>query len=236
MEGRTTSQGLVGVLIQKNIGAMVEVNCETDFVARNEHFQQFVTRASKACLQYVNDLPESDLYSRTEFQSESLKNLVSEDGKKLSDELALTIGSVGENATLRRAVCFKVGDAVQLIGMSYPNAKNQLAAENEVQLGSYGTLIALRSSTEIANELKKNLSLHIIGMNPQKLGNKNKDKPSADKDDESCLIYQEYLFDPDVAVGDLLAEEQIEILDYQRFKCGENVQSEEGVSAATVTN
>jgi elongation factor Ts len=54
LEGRNTSQGLIGVLIQKNIGAMIEVNCETDFVARNEHFRKFVATASKACVDYMN--------------------------------------------------------------------------------------------------------------------------------------------------------------------------------------
>lgn len=50
---RTTAQGLVGVLIHGNIGAMVEVNCETDFVARNEHFKNFVDHVSRICAKYT---------------------------------------------------------------------------------------------------------------------------------------------------------------------------------------
>lgn len=53
LEGRATAQGLVGVLIRGNIGAMVEVNCETDFVARNEHFKSFVDQASRICAKYT---------------------------------------------------------------------------------------------------------------------------------------------------------------------------------------
>ncbi len=56
LEGRATKQGLIGVLINKNIGAMVEVNCETDFVSRNENFKEFVEKASKACSKYVEDI------------------------------------------------------------------------------------------------------------------------------------------------------------------------------------
>lgn len=50
---RATAQGLVGVLIHGNIGAMVEVNCETDFVARNEHFKNFVDHVSRICAKYT---------------------------------------------------------------------------------------------------------------------------------------------------------------------------------------
>lgn len=238
LEGRATVQGLVGVLVQKNIGAMVEVNCETDFVARNEQFQQFVELASKACLNYVHELPESDLLCRTEFQAESLKNLLSENKKKLSDELALTIGLVGENAALKRAVCFKVSDSIQLIGMAYPNKSNALAIDNQVQLGNYGSLIALKSTNPLAEELRKNIALQIVGLNPLKIGDKDKDKPAADKDDETCLIYQEYLFDPEINVGQLLENNEIQIVDFQRYQCGEAISSEnaEGVDAATASN
>lgn len=232
LEGRETAQGLVGVILQKNIGALVEVNCETDFVARNEKFQEFVDLASRACLKYVKDLPDSDMISRTEFQAESLKNLVGGNNKKLADELALVIGTVGENASLRRALCFKVPESIQLIGMSYPSKTNSIAKDNETQSGNIATIVGIRTQTEITDELKKNLCLQIIGSNPLKIGNKDHDKPTKDSDDETCLIYQEYLFDTSTKVGALLEKHQIEVVDYQRFKCGENVESEENVAAA----
>lgn len=50
---RATAQGLVGVLVRGNIGAMVEVNCETDFVARNDNFKNFVDHVSRVCAQYT---------------------------------------------------------------------------------------------------------------------------------------------------------------------------------------
>lgn len=53
LEGRATAQGLVGVLVRENIGAMVEINCETDFVARNDNFKNFVSHATKVCAQYT---------------------------------------------------------------------------------------------------------------------------------------------------------------------------------------
>lgn len=236
LEGRETAQGLVGVILQKNIGALVEVNCETDFVARNEKFQEFVDLASRACLKYVKDLPDSDMISRTEFQAESLKNLVGGNNKKLADELALVIGTVGENASLRRALCFKVPESIQLIGMSYPSKTNSIVKDNETQSGNIATIVGIRTQTEITDELKKNLCLQIIGSNPLKIGNKDHDKPTKDADDETCLIYQEYLFDTKTKVGELLEKHQIEVLDYQRFKCGEIVDSDENVNTAAAKN
>lgn len=222
--------------MQKNIGAMVEVNCETDFVARNEKFREFVQMATESCFKYVNDLPESDLLSRTEFQSESLKNLLSNDGKKLSDGLALMIGSVGENASLRRAVCFKVPESVQLHGMAYPTENNTVANEGQIQFGTYGTVLGLKSSETISNEVSKNICLQIIGMNPVKIGNTEQDKPAEDKEEESCLIYQEYIFEPTLTVGEYLEQNQITVLDFQRFRCGEKSKSDENLEAVIATN
>lgn len=64
LEGRSTKQGLVGVLVNRNIGAMVEVNCETDFVARNENFQEFVQTVTKACAKHVAEMPTNDTLSK----------------------------------------------------------------------------------------------------------------------------------------------------------------------------
>lgn len=237
LEGRITAQGLIGVVINKNAAAMVEVNCETDFVARNDTFKDLVRSASEACLKYVQDLPESDLLSRTEFQAESLKNLIAPSGKKLSDELALTIGSLGENASFKRAVCFKVPESVQLTGLAYPTPENTLAdSDNSVHFGMHGAILGLKSPQELPQELKKNICLQIVGMKATKIGNKELDKPNADKDEEQCLIYQEFIFDPTCSVGDVLEQNQIDIVDYQRFQCGEEATPEETVDAAKAAN
>lgn len=59
-------------------------------------------------------------------------------------------------------------------------------------------------------------------MNPDKIGEKGKDEPTPDKDDEKCLIYQEYLLDTSVMVDEVLNEHNIEIIDFQRFECGKS--------------
>lgn len=236
LEGRSTQQGLIGVLVQKNIGALIEVNCETDFVARNKNFQEFVEKTSRACVNHLKNMPANDVLSKIEFQGESLKNLVLEDGKMLVDQLALLIGTVGENASLRRATCFKASDSIKLTGFTHPSPADLTNSENEVQIGKYGSIVAFKSENEVSDNIKKNLCQQIVGMNPSKIGDKEKDEPSVEKDDEKCLIHQEYLLDPSITVGTLLENNNIEIVDFQRFECGENLgdEKEEVATAASV--
>lgn len=222
LEGRSTQQGLVGVLIQKNVGTIVEVNCETDFVARNENFKQFVEKASQACAKYVQEVDAKNI-TKIALEAESLKNLKFDDGKPMSDHLALMIGTVGENATLRRAICYKAPEAVRLYGFTHPAPESSLV-DGQVSMGKYGTIAAFNSNIEHTPELQdiyKKICQHIIGLNPSKIGDAEKDKPNETKDDEKCLIYQEFVLDPEVTVGELLAENNIKIIDFQRFECGE---------------
>lgn len=192
------------------------MNCETDFVARNKHFKEFVELASRACVNHVSAMPSNDVVSKIQFQSDSLKKLVLEDGKTLVDQLALLIGNVGENATIRRATCFKVSDSVQLAGITHPN---EFSSDGQIQVGKYGAIVAFKADDKVSSTTK-NLCQQIIGMNPKRIGDKEKDQPSEDKDSEPCLIYQEYLLDPTVRVDALLEESDVEIVDFHRIECG----------------
>lgn len=233
LEGRATAQGLVGVLIQENIGAMVEVNCETDFVAKNENFRNFVEHASKVCAHYTEMTNfDGDLW-KLGFESEALRNLRLEDGKTLGDHLALLIGTVGENATLKRAICFKTNNDLKLFGYTHPSS-NTSPPRNVPQIGKYGAIMAFRGVAS-NDELHKNLCQHIVGMNPRKVGEVGKDEPNEVKDDEKCLLFQEYLVDPDLTVGEVLKENQIEIVDFQRYECGET-DKEESLNIAKIVN
>jgi len=236
LEGRVTKQGLVGVIVQNNIGAMVEVNCETDFVARNKSFQEFVESVSIACMNHVSSMPMNDVFSKVEFDVENLKAIVASNGKSLGDELALMIGNVGENATLRRATCFKASEPITLFGITH---STQSATSPNVSLGKYGSIVAFKSTGEqVASvDLHKNICQHIIGMNPSKVGVADVDKPNEEKDEEKCLIHQEYLLDPSITVGELFTENSLEIVDFKRFECGEVLKTvEENINLAKACN
>uniref|UniRef100_A0A8W7P742 Elongation factor Ts, mitochondrial n=1 Tax=Anopheles coluzzii TaxID=1518534 RepID=A0A8W7P742_ANOCL len=244
LEGRNTAQGLIGVLVQRNVGAMVEVNCETDFVARNASFQRFVQVASAACVRHLEKVESDANLTKVGLNSEALKQIVLDDGKSLGDHLALMIGTVGENASLNRAICYKVPDSIQLTGYVHPAPSEEIPHDVPL-LGKYGSLVAFKSEHSTVQEgadgaelspaqVARKVCQHIVGMKPERIGVPGKDEPSADKDDETCLIHQEYLVDPAYTVGEVLEANRLQIVDFQRFACGEKSQSEEqNVRAAT---
>lgn len=225
LEGRSTTQGLVGIVVKNNIGAMVEVNCETDFVARNEKFQKFVEMVSVACAEYVKDVDSKENITKVALEADALKNLKTEDGKSLGDHLALVIGNVGENASFKRAICFKSSEGVCISGHIHPSSEP--LEDGRILTGKYGALAAFNSnsnSSEMSEDtraLYRNICQHIVGMKPLQIGDAEVDKPAEDKDDETRLIFQEYILDPDITVGEVLAEKNVKIIDFQRFECGE---------------
>lgn len=147
-----------------------------------------------------------------------MKNFSGSDGKSLADHLALMIGTVGENASLKRGLCVKVPNDVHLSGYVHPSG-----SDGSVLLGKIGGLVALKqlsSNSVDLDDIGKKLCQHIVGMNPKKIGTVN-DKPATDKDEESCLIHQEFLLDDSVTVKQILDEHEIEVIDFKRFECGE---------------
>nr|XP_023012075.1 elongation factor Ts, mitochondrial isoform X2 [Leptinotarsa decemlineata] len=223
LEGRQTTQGLVGVVVKENDGVLVEVNCETDFVARNREFQKIVEDAARTCLDFVRNHQKSqDKITKICLDAEQLKNLKAADGKLLADKLALAIGTLGENATLKRALCLKAGNGIHLSAYAHPSG----SASDKVLLGRLGGLLAYKAaeSTENTIELGKGICQHIVGMDPKKIGTPT-DEPAKNKDEESCLIHQEYLLDDSITVKDILEEHKLEIIDFKRFECGENMNA-----------
>lgn len=234
LEGRSTTQGLVGVLVENNIGTMVEINCETDFVARNEHFKAFVAKASKACAQYVSEVDNTTKITKIGLESDSLKNLKMEDGKTLGDHLALMIGTVGENASLKRAICYKTPEAVRLCGYTHPAPES--FADGQLMLGKYGSIAAFNSNsekTEEVREIHRKICQHIVGMKPAKIGDPETDTPNEVKDEENCLIHQEFLLNPETTISAILLENNIKIIDFQRFECGEKAEFQEEAASAS---
>ncbi|XP_053694670.1 elongation factor Ts, mitochondrial isoform X1 [Sabethes cyaneus] len=227
LEGRNTTQGLIGVLVRNNIGAIVEVNCETDFVARNQSFQKFVQTASTACVQYMNQFEGDTNLAKIGLNGEALKQIMMDDGKSLGDHLALMIGTVGENATLNRAVCYKAPESVNLTGYVHPSPVEEVPSDIP-QYGKYGSILAFKSNNPDSNgEVAKKICQHVVGMKPDRIGDKSRDEPVADKDDEPCLIFQEYLADPAYTVAEVLEANQVEVVDFQRFECGEKSKAED---------
>ncbi|XP_046822541.1 elongation factor Ts, mitochondrial isoform X2 [Vespa crabro] len=218
LQGRCTTQGLIAVIVEKNYGALVEINCETDFVARNKKFHGLAEIVLAATLCHARTLNSNNEVERFSLDTDALKALPANDGKTLADHSALTIGTIGENITLRRALCMRVqGDAV-VFGGTHPAPMNPIP----VSFGRYGALIAVKGK-EDKMILGTQLCQHIIGMNPIKVGNNTVDQPNIDMDNEICLIYQEFLLDPSLSVQQVLKDAQVEVLDFARFEIGEKL-------------
>ncbi|MDR2723718.1 MAG: translation elongation factor Ts [Holosporaceae bacterium] len=146
--GRVTAEGLVGIFVGDREGAVVEVNAETDFVARNELFQKYVGAVVKVACQGNCDIERlgSLDYPGT--------------GRTISEELANLIAVIGENMSLRRIAYMSVAEGVVA---SYVHNK---AVPN---LGKIGILVALESAGDKGKllDLGKKIAMHIAATSPQ---------------------------------------------------------------------
>jgi elongation factor Ts len=160
--GRVAAEGLVGAATRGYVGALVEVNAETDFVARNEQFQGFVRTVSELALSVgeLDDL-KAAAYPNT--------------GRSVADELTQMIATVGENMNLRRVARLAVSPGTVA---SYTH--NALAPN----LGKIGVLVAVQSSGDAGKvaELARKLALHVAAANPQYLDIASVDAKALDRE------------------------------------------------------
>jgi elongation factor Ts len=237
--GRVAAEGLVGVALAPNKGVVVEVNSETDFVARNDHFQGLVKMIAQAALKSGSDV-------------EAIK--AARAGSATIDEaIASAIATIGENMTLRRAKALSVDRGVVA---SYVHAA---IAEG---LGRIGVLVALQSSGH-AGELAgfgRKLAMHVAASNPQALDAAGLDPETIARErsvlaekykaqgkpanviekivdsglktfyKEVCLLDQEYIHDPAKSVTQAIKEAEgkvgapIKIGGFVRYALGEGVE------------
>jgi len=144
--GRIAADGLIGIAAKDGRGAIVEVNSETDFVARGGDFQNFVRKAALQALTAEGDL-------------ERLLGSASEDGASMADVLAALVGKVGENMSVRRSAALSVNP-----GLVASYVHNAVAPD----LGKIGVLVALESSGDAGKlmTLGKQLAMHVAAANP----------------------------------------------------------------------
>jgi elongation factor Ts len=144
--GRTAAEGLVGVAVEGTRGAVVEINSETDFVAKNEQFQEFVRNVASLALQANGHV-------------EALRSATYPTGGTVEEKLTDNIATIGENQSLRRTAVLEVGQGAVV---SYVH--NSVAPG----MGKIGVLVALESAApaETLQELGKKLAQHIAAANP----------------------------------------------------------------------
>ena len=248
---RTAAEGLVGVAVVGTKGVAVEVNSETDFVAKNDQFQDFVRKTTEAALALSAD------------DVEALKAAAYPDGGTVADKLTDNVATIGENQQVRRMKSVAVSQ-----GMVVPYVHNAAATN----LGKIGVLVALESSAgaDVLEPLGKQLAMHIAAAFPQALDASGLDadviererKIAAEKAAESgkpaevqakmvdgavakfakenALLSQVYVIDGKTPVAEVVAKAgkdagaTIVLKDYVRFQLGEGIEKEETDFAAEV--
>ncbi len=233
--GRTAAEGLVAVAVDGGVGVAVEVNSETDFVAKNADFQAMVGGIANVALT-VSDVAEL-----------SEANL---DGKSVADEITNKIATVGENMSLRRMV--------KVTGDQVVTYVHNAAADG---MGKIGVLVALKGDNEAFG---KQVAMHIAAANPQSLSEadlspavvekerqvqidiaKESGKPDAVIEKmivgrmkkflaEVTLLGQQFVINPDLTVAKAAEEAGVEIVGYARMEVGEGIEKVEEDFAAEV--
>ena len=166
--GRVAAEGLIGVTINNNSGAMVEINSETDFVARNELFQNFVKTCSTLVLSSKNDI-------------EALQKLpFPNSDRTVNQELANNIATIGENMNIRRVEFLEVSEGI-LVSYVHNNVADGL--------GKLGVLVALESKAENNNLLEtgKQVAMHIAATSPKSLNIEDLDPQIVEREREVLI-------------------------------------------------
>ena len=248
--GRTAAEGLVGVAVTGNRGAIVEVNSETDFVAKNEQFQEFVRTVAGLALTASGTV-------------EGLLAAGWPEGGTVQEKLTSNIATIGENQSLRRAAVLQVSDGVVV---SYVH--NAAAAG----LGKIGVLVALDSAgdKDALSQLGKQLAMHIAAANPQALRGEDLDPSTIEREraiatekanesgkpadiiskmvdgaiakfrKENALLSQLFVMDNKTKVEDVVKNEAknigapVELTAYVRFQLGEGIERAQTDFAAEV--
>ena len=243
---RVAAEGLVGVAVSNGRGVAVEINSETDFVAKNAEFQTLVSEITKVALQTGVDV---DVLRATHLN-----------GKPVEQVLTEAIARIGENMTLRRMHVLE-GDTV----VSYVH---NAAAEG---MGKIGVLVALKGPADKAQAIGRQFAMHIAATAPLALSEASLDpavlerelavqtqkaleenaasaKPKPDAVihnniipgrmkkflSESTLLGQAFVINPDLTVEQAAKDAGVEITGYARVLVGEGIEKEKEDFAAEV--
>ena len=238
--GRIAAEGLVDAYISEDgkIGAVVEVNSETDFVAKNEEFKNFVMSVAK---QVVEKNPK-------DVEELLAQESIDVPGKTVNEVLIDKIATIGENMSIRRFARFESQGLVE----KYIHGEGKIAVLVNMSKGS--------------KEVAKDICMQIAAARPEYLNEQsvpaeriskekeilkaqtmNEGKPEAIAEKivegrigkffgEICLVDQVYVKDPNKKVSQLLKETDSEVVEFARFEKGEGIEKKEENFAEEVMN
>ncbi|XP_013916481.1 PREDICTED: elongation factor Ts, mitochondrial-like isoform X4 [Thamnophis sirtalis] len=230
LQGRKTKEGLIGLLQEGSSAVMVEVNCETDFVAQNVKFQQLVQQvAIGTMIHHKEIIDQSNTYAKRFLNSDELSQLrTGPEGSLLTDQLALAIGKLGENMVVKRAACISVPENFFIGSYVHGSPSESSSWLSNMLFGKYGAMVICSSSEEDPKsditELSRKLAQHVVGMAPLSVGSA-EDEPGDES--ETKMLAQPYVMEPTISLGQFLQPTGISVLDFVRFECGEDPELSE---------
>ena len=202
----------------------MKVNCETDFVARNEVFKDLTMRIAKGALEYkkriikqnskINSFVEEDIAHLREIVPAHDLEDATVDNQILKDSIVSAVGQLGENIILKRAVTLATPVTNSIAASSHGNISGYTGG---FHYGKYAALVVVRNNK--GRDLKSlctGLAQHVIGMKPMYI-----DKEPHHPEAELALLNQEYLLDSKITVRSLLEKYDTDIIDFVRYQCGE---------------
>ena len=248
--GRVASEGLVAFAVDGTSGALIELNAETDFVARNTEFQEFASTLASLAL----NAGDTDALGAMDYPGT---------GRNVSEELTHKIATIGENMSLRRMEAVSVDSGVVVSYMHNATASG---------LGRIGVLVALESTADagVLEGLGKQIAMHIAATSPASLSIEDLDAEAVQRErdvlieqakasgkpqeiaekmvegrmkkyyQEVVLLEQTSVIDGETKIADVVANvakdsgTAIELTAFARFNLGEGIEKEETDFAAEV--
>ena len=247
---RVAAEGLVAFAVKEGAGALIEVNAETDFVSRNEVFQDFAATLASLVLEHGDDIG-------------FLKNIAYPGtGRNVEEQLTHNIATIGENMAIRRAV------RVEGAALVVPYMHNSVAGS----LGKIGVLISIKSDAEVSEleMLGKQLAMHVAATAPQALSVAELDPTSVEREknvlteqakasgrpeeiigkmvdgrlkkfyQEVVLLEQTFVIDNETKISAVIEKKanelgkQVELTGFHRISLGEGIDKNEADFASEV--
>ena len=238
--GRVAAEGLVEAYISEDgkVGAIVEVNSETDFVAKNEEFKTFVKNVAKQVVEKNPKDVEDLLNQEATFEA----------GKTVNEALVGKIATIGENLSIRRFARFESkgllesyihGDGKIAVLINMAKGDKEVAKDLCMQIAAARPEYLNEQSVPTERVEKEKEILKVQTMN------EGKPEPIAEKIvqgrirkffEEICLVDQVFVKDSNMKVSELLKQKDAEVVEFARFEKGEGIEKKEENFAEEVMN
>ena len=238
--GRVAAEGLVEAYISEDgkVGAIVEVNSETDFVAKNEEFKTFVMNVAKQVVE-KNPKDVEDLLNQ---------EAIFEAGKTVNEALVGKIATIGENLTIRRFARFESkgllesyihGDGKIAVLINMAKGDKEVAKDLCMQIAAARPEYLNEQSVPAERVEKEKEILKVQTMNegkPEAIAEKIVQGRIRKFFEEICLVDQVFVKDSNMKVSELLKQKDAEVVEFARFEKGEGIEKKEENFAEEVMN